>query len=154
MPSNDLLYEAKVTAVKLMGKVSYTYRGLINKLIQKGYSEEISEEVAQHYKMLGYLDDADYAEKFIKDAVAFKFHGPKRIRNELILKGVDEFVIEDVLSKLDIDFDKVIKELALNRIDFSKLNDYKYRQKAIGFFIRKGFDFEYINNVFEYEDEL
>lgn len=154
MPSNDILYEAKVAAVKLMGKVSYTYSGLIKKLVSKGYSEEISEEVANHYQMLGYLDDADYAEKFIKDAVTFKHHGPIRIRHELILKGVDEFVIEDVLLKLNIDFDEVIKELAENHIDYSKINDFKYRQKIVGFLSRKGFDFEQINNVLEYEDEL
>ena len=154
MPSNDILYEAKVTAVKLMGKVSYTYRGLIDKLVSKGYSEEIAVEVADHYKMLGYLDDADYAEKFIKDAVTFKHHGPKRIRHDLILKGVDEFVIEDTFCKLDINFDEVIKDLAESHIDFSKLSDYKYRQKIVGFFSRKGFDFEQINNVLEYEDEL
>ncbi|MBQ7076159.1 MAG: regulatory protein RecX [Clostridia bacterium] len=154
MPSNDTLYEAKVTAVKLMGKVSYTYLGLINKLVSKGYSEDIATEVAEHYKMLGYLDDADYAKKYIKDAVTFKHHGPKRIRHDLILKGVDEFVIEDVMSELDIDFDEVLKELAENRVDFSKLKDYRYRQKIVALFTRKGFGFEQINNVLEYEDEL
>lgn len=152
MPTNDeILYEAKVAAVKLMGKVSYTYSGLISKLIQKGYSEDIASCVAEHYKMLGYLDDADYAERFIKDAVTFKHYGPKRIKYDLKVKGIDEFIIEDVFLKLDIDFNQVLKELIDTYVDSSKLGDFKYKQKIIGFLSRKGFDFEQINCALEEE---
>lgn len=147
MTNDDVLYEAKVYAVKLMGKFSYTYRGMKDKLLQKGYSEDIAVQVADHYKELGYLDDSIYAQKFIKDAVDFKFHGPSRIRYDLKQKGVNEETIDEAFFELDIDFDEVLKKLVSTRAVGEDLKDRKKRDKLVGYLSRKGFGYYEINEV-------
>ena len=147
MTNDDVLYEAKVYAVKLMGKFSYTYKGMRDKLVKKGYSEDISVKVAEHYKELGYLDDSIYAEKYIKDAVNFKHHGPARIKYDLIQKGVDEYIIDDAFSKLDIDFTEVLASLVSVKAVGEDLTDKKRRDKFVGYLSRKGFQYYEINDA-------
>ncbi len=154
MTNDDILYEAKVYAVKLMGKFSYTYRGMVNKLVQKGYSKDIALQVADHYKELGYLEDSIYAQKFIKDAVEFKYHGPARIRYDLKQKGVDEEVIDEAFNELDIDFFEVLKNLVSVKAAGEDLTDRKRRDKLIGYLSRKGFGYYDINEVLaEYSEQ-
>jgi len=154
LTNDDVLYEAKVYAVKLMGKFSYTYRGMIGKLVQKGYSVDIAEQVADHYRELGYLEDSIYAQKFIKDAVDFKFHGPARIRYDLKQKGVDEEIIDEAFSELDIDFYEVLKNLVSIKAAGEDLTDRKRRDKLVGYLSRKGFGYYEINEVLrEYTEQ-
>lgn len=143
--NDDILYAAKVCAVKLMGKMSYTYSGMIEKLCEKGYDFDIAQEAADHYKELGYLDDGEYAKKYIYDAAHLKNYGRERIEYGLHQKGVDGYIIEDAFAELDIDFFELAKQLAEKRFDGKKISGEKERAKFIGFMRRRGFSYEQIN---------
>lgn len=143
--NDDILYAAKVCAVKLMGKMSYTYSGMIKKLCEKGYDCDIAQEAADHYKELGYLDDGEYAKKYIYDAAHLKNYGRERIEYGLRQKGVDGYVIEDAFAELDIDFFELAKQLAEKRFAGKEISGEKERAKFIGFMRRRGFSYEQIN---------
>lgn len=141
---DDILYEAKVCAVKLMGKTSYSYKGMIKKLCDKGFDEDVAEKTAGHYRELGYLDDFKYAVAYIKNAVDFKHYGYDRIMYGLRQKGVDEFTAEDAFAELDIDFYESAYELAEAKADPETLSDFKQRMKLSGFLRRRGFSYDQI----------
>lgn len=153
MKNNDVLYEAKTYAVDLLGKFSYTYRGMIRKLVQKGYDEDIALEVARHYKELGYLDDLKYAINYIRDAAQFKYHGPARIKYDLRQKGVLDDVIDDAFYETDIDFDEILLNLAKAKAEGEDLSDRKKRDKIVGYLSRKGFDYYEINNALNFDED-
>ncbi len=154
MKNDEILYEAKVYAVKLLGKFSYTYHGMLDKLLKKGYSEDVALEVANHYKELGYLDDKKYAIKYIMDATQFKHHGPARIKYDLKHKGVSDNIIEDAFYETDIDFTEALRELVQAKLNGEDITDRKRKDKIIGYLSRKGFDYYEINNALsEYIEE-
>ncbi len=70
------------------------------RLIEKGYSEQESEEAVQKLKEAGILDDHGYAMRYIEYALA-KGRGMRRIKNELHRKGIEPFEVEDVLYELE-----------------------------------------------------
>lgn len=121
---------------------------MVDKLLKKGYSDEIADAVAKHYKELGYLDDALYAKKYIKDAAEFKYHGPARIRYDLLQKGISENMIDDAFYEADVDFDAVINEIISQKCAGVDMTDRKKRDKLFAYLSRRGFGYYEINNAF------
>ncbi len=71
----------------------------LNKLLEKGYSEEESEEAVQRLAEAGILDDHGYTMRYIEYSLA-KGRGMRRIKNELRLKGIEAFEVEDVIYEM------------------------------------------------------
>ena len=83
---------AKDYAMAILSRRSISEKELLDKLLQKPHSENISPEdweqaaeaAVERMKELGLVDDEDYAGKLARDLSHLRKLGPRRIRQELM----------------------------------------------------------------------
>ena len=131
--------KAKECAFWYINKRRYTKKELINKLVQREYDRDVAEEAVKYLEELDYINDADYARRYILDAIRIKKHGMVRIKNDLFQKGIDRNIIDEVLVDIDVDCTKVIDELIQIRAKNLDLSDEKQFNKLVAFLVRRGF---------------
>lgn len=131
--------KAKECAFWYINKRRYTKKELINKLVQREYDRDVAEEAVEYLEELDYINDADYARRYIHDAIRIKKHGMVRIKNDLFQKGIDRNIIDEVLVDIDVDCTKVIDELIQIRAKNLDLSDEKQFNKLVAFLVRRGF---------------
>lgn len=126
-----------------------TEKEVRNKLIEEGYSDEITERVIASMLKYKYIDDMSYAIMYAKDCRKLKKWGPERIKAELYKKGVKPEYIENALSESDTeDTEEIIDALLEKRIKNTPI-DLKEKQKHINFLLRRGFKYDDIKSVIE-----
>ena len=80
--------EARKRALSLVEKRDYSRKMLIDKLTEKGASDEDAADVADWLCSVGVIDDQRYAGLVVRH-YARKGYGPRRIREELFRRGID-----------------------------------------------------------------
>ena len=140
-------FDCKDSAFYLINKKRYTKKELVDKLVKKEYETSLAVEVADYLEEAGYIDDFDYARRFVNDAVKIKKYGLIRIKRDLLLKGVDRNVIEDVLNTFAPDTDSVLVSLIESKTNNLDFNDEKQVNKLFGFLQRRGFKFNEIKDA-------
>ncbi len=92
---------AQQTALRLVSRRAYTAKGIADKLAEKEYSPETIAKVLAFLTEYRYVDDYDYARRFVEECVSLKGYGFYKIKQELNRRGVPQEVIADVLSEMD-----------------------------------------------------
>lgn len=90
-----ILKRAKLRAMHLLEDMDRTESELREKLRQGRYPEEAVEGAVAYVKSFGYLDDARYAENFVRSRKAVKSR--REIRMLLSRKGIEDKWIEKPL---------------------------------------------------------
>ena len=86
-------------AVKYLSRYSVTAKKLKQKLYEKEYNKSVVENVAAKLLDLKYLDDYAFAENLV--ASKSKKLGKRRLKSELLNKGVGSDIIDEVLETLE-----------------------------------------------------
>lgn len=152
-----LLHEEEFSKAKnyiygILARRMYTSREILNKLKERGYTDEIIQDVIATMERYGYVNDSFYAEEWIQSRMKSKPKGKIALRQELARKGIDKTIIEDALSQA---FDEsresdMALELARRKINsYSKDNPAVARRKLQSFLLRRGFGYETVRNVIE-----
>lgn len=144
--SEDFL-KCKDCAFYYINKRRHTKKELVDKLVKREYDVTVAKEVAEYLEEAGYIDDSDYARRFISDAVKIKKHGMVRIKRDLLAKGVARTVIDSVLDDLEFDTESVLADLLESKAFNMDLSDEKQLNKLYGFLLRRGFKFSEINSA-------
>ena len=142
---------AKLAAGRLLAAGRKTEREIRQKLRQKGFDDESIESATELFKNGGFIDDGDYTEAYIKDAVRLKKYSVRMIKQKLYQKGIDRETVESLTSELD-DYSQLYSltesEMRKNP-DENDLLRFKRRLCA------KGFNLSDINKVLgEFENEI
>lgn len=103
-----------------------------NKLKSRGYSDEEINATLEVLKSKGFIDDAKFAYLYAYDSLTVHHKGPYRIRYELKMLHVDEYLIEDAIAKVlsEVDISEIVRKLT------EGLDERKKREKLY----RHGFD--------------
>ncbi|MDO8489226.1 MAG: regulatory protein RecX [Candidatus Omnitrophota bacterium] len=114
---------------------------LLARLKQKGFSQELAVVTVNFLKDKKFIDDRVFARGWIAARLRRPF-GIRRIRQELLAKGLSEQVIEDSLgqAKKDYSESQVVSRLAQQR--FSKLagiEPQKAKARVYAYLLRRGF---------------
>ena len=121
---------------------------LISKLIRKGHKKEYAENAADKLEEYGYLDDERYAANLVEKLSSQKGMSPKRVRSELIFKGISSETADFALEGLD--FDPVLRIIDLLNSKYSRsLSDEKGRRKTVSALQRLGYSWSDINAAFK-----
>jgi regulatory protein len=139
------LSKARNKALDIISRRDICERELKNKLRDKGYDEMITDIVIDELSALGYIDDYEYALKFIEEAIHLKSNGRIKIKYDLSKKGVSEDIIRKALSEFDEDPAEMIAEIISSRYSGVDLNDFKNKQKITRYLAGRGYDFSEIN---------
>ena len=152
---------AKDYAMAILSRRSISEKELLDKLLQKPHSENISPEdweqaaeaAVERMKELGLVDDEDYAGKLARDLSHLRTLGPRRIRQELMQKGVDRELAEEAVEDLDQNPQEDIMELLEGK--FARLaqaaaeGEPKEKQRLIGRLLRMGYGYSDIRQAWD-----
>lgn len=144
----DALRKAKKRALYLIGEREMC-RGELLKKLTKTYGAEIAEQAAEHVCALGYVNDEEYAPKLAEYLIKRKKWGARRVRYEMISRGLDRELVENTLA--DIDEDELDEELItlIEKRYINKIADYDDRRRTIAALARRGYDFGSIKRCIE-----
>ena len=144
---SDVFLKCKECAFYYLNKKRHTKKELIDKLVKREYDISVAKEVADYLEEAKYIDDADYARRFILDAVRIKKHGMVRIKRDLLIKGVESNIVDTVVSDLELDTYSVLSNLIDSKAFNMDLNDEKQLNRLYGFLLRRGFKYGDINDA-------
>lgn len=144
----DILRKAKKRALYLVGEREMC-RGELLKKLAKTYGGEVAEEAAEYICELGYVNDEEYAPKLAEYLLKRKKWGVRRVRYEMITRGLDRGLVDNILA--DIPGDDLDEELIslIERRYINKIADYDDRRRTIAALARRGYDFGAIKRCIE-----
>ena len=148
---SSLVVKAKAKAYNYLSYGDMSAHTLKTKLIRAGFLEEISDLCVISMIESGYINDERYALSLANYLATVKCYGPRRIEQEMYVKGIDREIAQTVIDGLSVDFCETIKAHIPKNIDFS---DKKARAKLCAALVRRGFDFDTINFVIKEPDDF
>ncbi len=83
-------------ALNLLTFRSRTVKEVEKRLKEKGYPQEIIDEIIEKLIKLKYLDDKSYADDFIKSRTKY---GTRKLKIELRQKGIENETVQDCLDE-------------------------------------------------------
>jgi regulatory protein len=100
-------------AFDLLSRRPHGTKELRRKLMRsRKFTHSDIDQVMAELENLGYLDDEEFCRLFIEDSFNLKpGDGPAKIRQKLMVKGLDRVLIDQVLSELARDPDDEYEEL-------------------------------------------
>lgn len=126
------------------------------KMLEKGYAPEEAAFAVAFLQEFGYVDDRQYARMFVRDVLARKAVGRRKLADELAQRGVAKFDVEDVLAEV-FPHDETA-ELA-RRAAEKKLRSLesrppeKRRTALLQYLQRQGFSWDVVDAVVRQIDE-
>lgn len=114
---------------------------------KKGYPIQCIDKAIVKLKEYGYIDDEVYCENFI---ASYKNSKSKRkIKYDLLAKGIDENIIEKKLEEIDEELEQnKALELAKKYVK-NKDKSIKTKQKVYNYLVGKGFDYAVVAKTWE-----
>ncbi len=153
MNSEILNYCYNILSVK-----DHTECELIKKLSKK-YKNENFDEILEHLKFYGYIDDEKYSVNYVLSKFR-KGYGQYYIKHKLFEKGINISVekIVGIISK-EYNIDDKVKDVLIKKIlSYKRFDVPKRKKKLFDFLLRRGFDADsigrVIQEVFEYESNI
>lgn len=132
--------EKAVYYLQFSGKTEHELR---RKLAEQGFSPASVNSAIEYVKLHRYLDDGDYARRFVEK------NGRKKSRRqmeyELQGKGVSREILTEVFEEAQIDEKEQILAILEKRNYPHGEADPEQRQKMFGYLARKGFSGEKIS---------
>lgn len=115
---DELESKALNTVLQLLSRRSYAIGEIEQKLHQRGYAPATIAKIIAYCLERNYLNDHEYAQRWINNRLRFKPTGRIRLKQELKSKGIDEAIIEQELknsityeTEIDLIQDIIRKEM-------------------------------------------
>lgn len=124
---------AKGKAIKYIGISKKTEYEVRQKLLRLGYSQDIIDMVISYLLNVGYIDDNDYVESYIRQSERLLNYSVFEIKQKLLQKGIKKDIIEEKISVLENSnydgklFEKLMSSKCKN-MEPLKLKSYLYRR--------------------------
>lgn len=144
-----LLKRAKLRALHLLNDMDRTEGGVLQKLLQGGYPNDVSEAAVSYVKSFGYIDDKRYAEQYIRSRMLKK--SKRELYVALVGKGLRNSVIEEALENCFSDMceQETIMQLLKKKNYDNETADDKSKKKMFDYLLRKGFRYEDIRQALQ-----
>ncbi|CAI9295390.1 unnamed protein product [Lactuca saligna] len=152
--------EAEKTAIRLLGARAYTALELKKKLIGKKFSHEVVNAVISDFQNRGFINDLLYAESFSRSRWSSSSWGPRRIKQALAKKGVNDVdaqkaikvVLEDgeTVSRFGLSkpsMDHLFAQVSKQWLRAKDLPTEKQKSRIINWLQYRGFNWGVINFI-------
>lgn len=144
---------AKLRALHLLEDMDRTESQLRTKLKQGLYTEDIIEQAVAYVKSFGYMNDLEYARRYISNKNGSK--SQREIYAGLCQKGVARELIEQALEEFfEVHDDtEAIRAIMRKRRYDPETADDKEKQRLYAYLTRKGFRYDDIRQVTQVYDQ-
>lgn len=154
---HELIYDivgkrAKKRALHLLEQMDRTTQQLREKLQANEYPFECIEEAIKYVESFHYLDDARYAENYVR--FSQEKMSKMQLRRKLGQKGIERNLIEKALEEYQSDELVQIEQLVRKRKYVPGNSDEKEFQRTYQYILRRGFKSSDILKVMKKECEI
>lgn len=119
-------------------------------LRRKSYEGDIIKTIVERLQDKGYLDDAAFADSWVRNRRLLKPRSKRKLRQELMQKRVPDHIIRECLDSDETDDTEVLRELIQQK---RKLSRYQDRQKLMRYLSGQGFSYGDITAVLSELDD-
>lgn len=127
----------------------YCSRELAVRLMSQGYQAEAVDSAIADLSERRYLDDARYAQQFIRYH-AERGQGPLRISRELLERGLSDGLIEaalDEYAQQHGDWGRLAREVRIRRFGLAEPSGWPQKAKQARFLQYRGFSTDHIRSA-------
>ena len=127
---------------KLRGHSENTLRAGRPSLKFSELASEFSDEIIQRLISRGYVDDRKFAEFWVENRFVKKGVSRKRLKMELMKKGISQEIIEEVLDGRD-------DAIEIRKMILKKQAKYSEPEKLMAYLCRQGFSYDLVRKVMD-----
>jgi regulatory protein len=135
--------QARNLCLRLLTARARTRSELQGQLAKRGYPDELSGRVLDRLAHVGLVDDADFAEQWVRSRRVNAGKGKRALAAELRTKGVDNDVITAALADIDTGAERErAEQLVRDKLRREKLgdgDDTKVMRRLVGMLARRGY---------------
>ena len=115
---------------------------------EKKNFEVSTAEVIKKLKKIGQIDDAEFARWWVEQRTRFKKTSPRILKGELLKKGIEKELIDQIFSEVSIDpFELALEVGRKKERNYQNTNPKTFREKMGRYLAAKGFDWEVIKKA-------
>lgn len=153
--NNVIMTKARESAVRFLGYRARSKKEISDKLREKDYSDDVIDKTIEFLEKYNYINDKQFAIKYMNDKIKLKGNGANKIKYELRQKGISDEILDEVFEDTyDDELEKAISllEKKVKRID---VFDYKAKQKLSTYLSGRGYNYDIIKaSIKHIEDTL
>lgn len=134
--------QARALCLRLLTARSRTRAELSGQLTKRGYPDDVSTRVLDRLAAVGLVDDADFAQQWVRSRRARAGKSRRALAAELHTKGVDDDVITAALAGIDAGAERErAEELVRSKLRRETLGgeDARVTRRLVGMLARRGY---------------
>ena len=139
---DDELQKAKDAAYHYLSFRARSVKEVRDKLEEKDYPEEIVAQVIADLERQRFLDDWEFARRFVEARLA-RANGSRKLAKDLRRKGVGSEIIDEILKEFAGELDsneRAVELLGKQAWRYRGLERDKAKRRMLGFLARRGYD--------------
>lgn len=151
LKEEDAFIKAKEIALRFVSYKPRTVFELERKLHLNKISQTNIDKTIEYLTKIGYLNDRNYAEEFFRQCIELKNYSLKKTKVKFYEKGIDKYILEDIISKKysdDYEYENAMI-LGKKKAKNLDLNDLKAFEKAYRYLVSNGFSYSIAKEVLE-----
>jgi regulatory protein len=148
-PAHEIESAVKEKCLSLLAMQPRTRVELERKLIQAEAPPEIVTQVLDRLTVVGLVDDASFAQAYVRTGVAVRRRGTRSLRSELRGRGVSDADIETAAEEVSEDTERATAlALASRRApSLARFAPEVRRRRLMGLLVRRGFGSAIVSSV-------
>lgn len=146
--AGDTVSKAIEAALRLLVVRPRSEHELRDRLKRKQFEPETIDLAMERVRGWGYLDDADFARRWVESRVLHRPRGERMLKQELRAKGIDSDTISEVIEEADLDdvgAAIAVAEKIAPRL--RSLDPQVARRRLTGQLARRGFSYDAISKA-------
>jgi len=147
-----ILARARNNAYALLRQRPRSVYEIRSRLKLKGYADNLIEDVVASLERAGELNDERFARFWVESRMHMNPAGDVVLKHELIRNGINDSIIETVLTEKSENYDEyeIALSMAKDRFErLKKLDRRKATKRIYDLLLRRGFNYENIRRVVE-----
>lgn len=146
------IFRVKEAAFRFIARRPHSRSEIYLKMIKKNFDKELVNKVLADLTEKNYINDTEFAEIFVRQALEQKKSGLMKIRTSLMKRGVAREIIDDVLNRHTDENEMLESALQLSEKKLKLLRSrgtdrQTLRKKIYAFLISRGFSHDICSNV-------
>ena len=141
----DLSSRATEAALVFLGYRPRSEKEVRDRLRQGGYEQDAIDHAISRLHEWRYLDDADFARRWVENRAAHRPRGKRLLQQELRHKGIDTEMAREAIDDADLDETGAAEELARRRLPAYAGDDEAAIRRRLGAYLaRRGYGYDVI----------
>ena len=141
---------ATEAALVFLGYRPRSEKEVRDRLRRGGYDQEAIEHAISRLHEWRYLDDADFARRWVENRTTYRPRGKRLLQQELRHKGIDSETAREVIAEVDLDEAGAAEALARRRLPSYAGDDPVAIRRRLGAYLaRRGYGYDVIRVALE-----